>query len=204
MASRSTKRTSKKPKAKPAKTRQRRKGPRPDAEDFPANPFKTEMGQRVMHQAQAEAGADRIFQDNDRFPILPNGTFVRPDKWRVPYVTRNEAIDAIATRVAELGCDPLKGLVHFANADAVALGYMLQGDYDQDPQTMYMRGAHWIGPKLRFHAYREIASYMFPKIKMVQLADEMGGPLGFLARMAPEQRAAKFIELMERVSAEAA
>jgi hypothetical protein len=71
----------------------------------------------------------------------------------------------------ELGCDPLKILLHFAMGDARALGYV-SVDEDTGKETVGV-----IEPEMRLSAAKEASSYLFPKLKAIEHTGKDGADL---------------------------
>lgn len=99
---------------------------------------------------------------------------------------RKHAID-VATRLEELGVDPITILALFAAGDVVSLGLMTQEEFDAEAEVENVKGAAVIikssgleraarilEPRERRQAASELASYVWPKRQAVTVSNPDG------------------------------
>jgi len=85
--------------------------------------------------------------------------------------TPNKNTAAIADTLSRLKCDPIEGLARIANGEELLCGVSTIAGYT----TVSHRPTF----AQRLKAYTELAEYVAPKRKAVEVAGEGGGPVRF-------------------------
>jgi hypothetical protein len=103
-----------------------------------------------------------------------------------------------AARIAEeMGIDPFRILLHFANNDFYAL-------YPEEAHLRPKRGEmrpkhHNIPQQFRVDSAKEATKYILPQRKAIEMTGEDGGPIEAYFSMPEDARKKRLMELMNRV-----
>lgn len=113
----------------------------------------------------------------------------KPPKLTAARAMRKYAVD-VATRLEEMGCDPITILGLIACGDCVSLGLMTQEEFEADAEIEVIKGmrvivkssglarsAQILEPRDRQRAAAELASYVWPKRQAVTVSNPDGSSL---------------------------
>lgn len=95
--------------------------------------------------------------------------------------TPNKRTQDVMDRLAALGCDPIAAMAKAVSMDALALaiegGYIDAADAKKDPIGCRARACDLYPPDLRLKMAAELAQYVAPKRKAIEVTGEGGEPL---------------------------